>query len=473
VTAQSEVPASRGGHAVARRRRTPIVVLTAVIAAWLMATPTTEADVRPVRSQQLNERLLEITLHSEALEKETPLRVLLPSGYDPSSGRRYPVLYLLHGCTHDYRSWTDEGAAQEITQEAPIIVVMPDGGRCGFYSDWFNNGAYGPPRWESYHIRELVPWVDRTFPTVAARRGRAVAGLSMGGFGALSYAARHPDLFLATASFSGVADTNMTADWSLLDSGPPGSIWGHRATEEVRWRGHNPWDLALNLRALELTLRTGNGQPGGEYVGANYPIEAWVHAQNVSLHERLDALGIRHLWDDHGAGSHDWPYWQRDLRLTLPDLLNAFAAPREPPRDVDFEAIEPAYEAFGWHVTLERPVLEFSALRDADPEGFRLTGSGTATVVTPARYQPHAIYEITRRTGLHQTVARANRPTEPADCTSPSTSGRRITLRNTRFKRRRRAPDGRRSTSASSARQPRTEVLNDVYPDSRPRRVGA
>src|SRR5438270_13253936 len=131
---------------------------------------------------------------------------------------------------------------------------MPDGGYDGFYSDWYGSDLDGhtpnpPPAWETFHIHELLPWVDGTFPTIASRAGRAIAGLSMGGFGSMSYAARHPDLFVAAAAFSGAVDSNRpagAADDALtgLDGGHPGDLWGPRLTQEVRWRAHNPWDLA-------------------------------------------------------------------------------------------------------------------------------------------------------------------------------------------------------------------------------------
>ena len=83
---------------------------------------------------------------------------------------------------------------------------MPDGGRGGFYTNWFNNGAGGQPRWEDWHVKQLIPWVDRHYRTLDARRERAIAGLSMGGFGAFTYASRHPDLFTAALSLSGAVD---------------------------------------------------------------------------------------------------------------------------------------------------------------------------------------------------------------------------------------------------------------------------
>jgi S-formylglutathione hydrolase FrmB len=375
-------------------------LVAAVLACAALAAPSTAAaQLQVVDSRPLSPRLTEYTLRTDALAGDTKVRVLLPDGYDPAAARRYPVLYLLHGCCDDFRSWSDKGAVEAITAGQPLVVVMPDGGRAGFYSDWFNNGAFGPPRWETYHLGRLIPWVERSFRVLAAREGRAIAGLSMGGFGTMSYAARHPDLFVAAASFSGALDTidptgQAVEAIALQEGTPPGSIWGPRATEEVRWRAHNPVDLAENLRPLRLTVRTGNGLPGGPYGGGPDPLEMGVHRMSTSFHERLADLDIPHVWDDYGPGAHDWPYWQRALRQTLPDVMAAFAAPPPAPVGVTHKAAEPRYAVYGWRVAFARESLEFTRLEDARASGLTLTGSGSAQVTTPPRFRPRRIYRV-------------------------------------------------------------------------------
>jgi S-formylglutathione hydrolase FrmB len=378
----------------------------ALIAALALAGRATAADAPSIEllsSRQLDPRLVELTLSTPALAAPTHVRVLLPDGYGSDARHRYPVLYLLHGGNDDYTSWTapGKGDAERLTAGLPLIVVMPDAGKGGWYTDWFNNGAFGRPEWETYHVGQLIGWIDDHYRTIAGRSGRAVAGLSMGGFGAMSYAARHPDLFVSAASFSGAVDTNVPPvvgrafidALSGLDGAPPGSLWGPPATQEVRWRGHNPWDLAQNLRGLSLALHTGNGEAGGPFGGGpNDVLETAVHEESVSLHQRLDALGIPHLWDDYGPGGHLWAYWRRDLAQTLPLFMASFAQPPPPPSPVDFTAIEPQYGAYGWQVSLDRPVLEFSTLRDASRNGFTLSGSGSATVTTPRGF--HGNYAI-------------------------------------------------------------------------------
>ena len=364
--------------------------------------------------EQLDPRLQELTFSTPALASETHVRILLPTGYDAGGHTRYPVLYLLHGAIDDYKSWTDKGDAEAITKGSPLIVVMPDAGQYGNYTNWYNDGAFGQPQWETWHIRQLVPWIDRHYPTIAKRAGRATAGLSMGGNGAMSYAARHPGMFVSASSFSGAVDTNspgvqpVTQASGLSDgSHTPGAIFGLRSTDEVRWRQHNPWDLAGNLRGLKLTLRTGNGAPGGPGGDTGDPVEAEVHTESVNMHNQLVALHIPHVWDDYGAGGHAWYYWQRDLRETLPGIMKTFAHPPAPPSPFTFRAVEPSYSVYGWRVSVKRPALEFSELRSASRKGFKLLGSGSATVRTARYFKPHSIVRAT--IGTKKKTLRAGR----------------------------------------------------------------
>jgi len=93
------------------------------------------ADATIVSEQRIDARLRELTIAAPALAAETKVRVLLPDGYRADDGRRYPVLYLLHGAGGNETDWTDDGAAARATAGRPVIVVMPDGGRAGWYTD--------------------------------------------------------------------------------------------------------------------------------------------------------------------------------------------------------------------------------------------------------------------------------------------------------------------------------------------------
>ena len=383
------------------------VVLACVLLPFISAdaddAAASGADaIELVSDERLTPRLHELTLSTPEVAEDTGVRVLLPEGYAAHPKRDYPVLYLLHGAVDDYRSWSDKGDVEAITAGSELIVVMPDSGAFQGYVDWFNAGRFGPPAWETYHVGELIPWIDDNYRTLAARRGRAIAGLSMGGGGAMHYAAKHPGTFVFAAGYSPAVDIR---DPSLIalnqavpgPDGTPSPAYGPYATEEIRWHGENPLDLAENLRGMTLSLRTGNGQPGGEFGGSGDPIEESVHRMATAMHERLDELGIAHTFEDYGAGSHDWPYWQRDLRLDLPSLMETFADPPRPPRRFSFLSIDPTYADYGWRVRMIRPELELSRLRVTSRKRFRLSGSGTGVVRTPPRLRPDHDFLVTLR----------------------------------------------------------------------------
>ena len=100
--------------------------------------------------------------------------------------------------------------------------------------------------------------------------------------------------------------------------------------------------------------------------------EAGAHANSVSLHDRLTALGIAHEWDDYGPGTHTWPYWTRDLKETLPGFLAVLRNPPGPPAKVTYVSAEPTYSVFGWRVAWEREELAFTRLASASRRGFVL-----------------------------------------------------------------------------------------------------
>jgi S-formylglutathione hydrolase FrmB len=375
-----------------------VLGLTAAPAAARASASELHVDSRT----QLSPRLGEVTMSTAALDFPVHVRVLLPDGYASHPHRRYPVLYLLHGSFDTSASWTDKGDAEQLTAGLPMIVVMPPaagkGNAGGWATDWWNEGRGGVPRWETFTIDQLIPWVDANLRTVPRRDKRAIAGLSMGGFSAMSYAARHPDLFTAAGSFSGAVDTNDAEAWpviqgeTLADGGAtPDSIWGPRALDELTWRAHNPWDLAANLGNMTLSIRTGNGH-GSD--GSYDPIEAAVHDMSVALHERLDGFGIAHLWDDYGTGTHSWPYWQRDLRLELPRIVQAFAqGPRR--HEFTYSSADPAFGVYAWRVAMQRAAPEFATLANASARGFELRGSGSATVRTARLFRARARYRVT------------------------------------------------------------------------------
>jgi S-formylglutathione hydrolase FrmB len=391
------------------------LALAALAALWLAAA----AGAAPFRDgyglhvlsvKRLDARLLALTVRTAALPEPVAIRILLPAGYADHPQRRWPVLYLLHGTSGDASDWTVKGDAEKITAHAPMIVVMPDialdDGGGGWCTDWPN----GAQRWETFHIDQLIPWVDHNLRTVPARGERAIAGLSQGGFCSISYAARHPDLFAAALAYSGAPDIYYDQDARVgamavinatevgLDRVPPDTFFGDPLTDGINWAAHDPATLAENLRWTRMYLYWGNGQPGPydtspSSLGGS-SIEALVWRDNIDFQSRLDTLGIPAYFDYYGPGTHSWPYWSRDLVWSLPDIESDFAHPAPAPRQFNYTSAEDSYAVYGWRVTMHRTAREFSTLT-AFGGGFELAGSGSATVVTPAVYRAGARYRVT------------------------------------------------------------------------------
>jgi hypothetical protein len=125
--------------------------------------------------------------------------------------------------------------------------------------------------------------------------------------------------------------------------------------------------------------------------------EALVNEDSIDFATRLQSLDIPARLDAYGPGTHSWPYWARDLRQSIGPLMEAFAHPPAIPRRITYTTAEARYTVYGWSVITHRTAAEFSTLAGAGPEGFALAGSGSATVVTPARYVPGARYRIGMR----------------------------------------------------------------------------
>ena len=365
--------------------------------------------------KQIDARLYDVTVASSAIAGPLHVRVILPDGYDQHPGKRYPVLYLIHGTSGGASDWTDHGAAESTTAGHDLITVIPDAGvnfdGGGYCTNWFNGGAGGRPMWETFHIDQLIPWVDRSLRTVAARAGREIFGLSQGGFCAFSYAARHPDTFVGAGSFSGAIDTAKDLGGQLLmtpvvegtafgldHSSDPDAMFGPRASEEINWAAHDPATLVANMRGMSVYAYTGNGQPGpldppGLNPGAS-GIESGAHELTTLWKADADAAGVAVDFHDYGPGTHTWPYWARDLREAIAGVSRDFAAAAAPPAKAYYTSAENPWSQWGYSVSIRRPAAEFSTLSDADASGFTLSGSGMATVVTPAVYEPGSVATV-------------------------------------------------------------------------------
>lgn len=235
------------------------------------------------------------------------VNVLLPDGYH-QSGRRYPVLYLFHGGGdgQDFITFDREGI-RAWTAGKPIIVVMPDGGKAGWYSNPVSTNV-GPRNWENFHVHQLLPWVDANFRTYAEYDGRAVSGFSMGGFGALKYAAKYYGHFASVSAHSGPAslrrDFGLVTHWANASSAAVelggGTVYGAPLWDEARVSADNPVQRIESYRNKRVFLVAGTSpDPVNWFDTVN---ETQVLAGQREFRGLLGRAGIPHEWHEPAGG---------------------------------------------------------------------------------------------------------------------------------------------------------------------------
>lgn len=152
--------------------------------------------------QPTKNKVVEVHHQSNLMKREMPYRIIFPAKYNRDKQMRFPVVYLIHGLTGHFNDWTDKTKIAQYAAKYDFIIVMPEGGN-GWYSD---NVSIPNDKYESYFIKEFINEIDKKYRTISDRKHRAVAGLSMGGYGALKFALKYPDKFILAGSFSGALD---------------------------------------------------------------------------------------------------------------------------------------------------------------------------------------------------------------------------------------------------------------------------
>ncbi|MFJ6698032.1 alpha/beta hydrolase [Streptomyces sp. NPDC091272] len=291
-----------------------------------------------------------LTVTTEQLSGRHKIRILLPAGYEADTARRWPVTYFLHGAGGNVN---DVVAAPALRSDS-MITVVPDGGLKSWYADWLmQNTAVGAANWETFHLTQVVPFVDANLRTRTDRAQRAVVGLSMGGFGSLHYAQARPDLFGHVATLSGAIDLGLAemrgvvlaTELSLAgaicgsssslgcpDHGPAvdsdaifGSPYPIFDADRV-WKAVDPAAPAnlAKLSATDVTIYTGN----------NDLFDARTAVASKNVKARLDQLNIPSRLVDYGNGAslsptcnggHNYGCWAPAFADYVPRLEAAFA----------------------------------------------------------------------------------------------------------------------------------------------------
>lgn len=276
-------------------------------------------------------RLRQLRLFSPAVGRQVSVGVGTPQDWRAGDHGEYPVLYLLHGSSDEHTCWVRHTDMVRLAECSNALVVMPEAGRLGFYTNWKVPDAQGTvPAWETFHLDELPVLLEREY---GASRARVAIGISMGGYGALAYAIRRPGMFRAVASLSGFTHLSRRGMGALLgllsirEGMRPGRIWGPRRFCGHNWAAHDPFRQAEALRPTAVYLAAGDGSRvrGDPFVPGMGLVERYVRAMTEDLAAELAKHGAA-VTTHFGRGTHFWPTWRRCLETLWPSMRHELTA---------------------------------------------------------------------------------------------------------------------------------------------------
>ena len=259
------------------------------------------------------------SMKSSTLGAEVKYNVYLPDSFD-KSGKKYPVVYLLHGLSDDYQAWVQRGNMQTVLDEligtgevCEMIVVMPNAGGPDIHNTW--NGYFNMPGWryEDFFFQEFLPHVEAKYRVVGDKGHRAVMGLSMGGGGSTVYAQRHPDMFSSCYAMSAWLDNK------------EGEVGGTREMKKDCF--YYVCEAVRNHSALDFI------DQADEATLARLRTVAWfidcgdddfLFDVNVALHQKMRDRKVKSEFRVRN-GVHNWEYWHLALRWAFPFATRNFS----------------------------------------------------------------------------------------------------------------------------------------------------
>ena len=252
-----------------------------------------------------NARVETVRFQSKLINTTLPYNVILPTDYDISKTTRYPVLYLLHGLTGHYSDWVSRTNVADYAADYRMIIVMPEGN-----DSWYVDSAtITSNKYESYILNELIPDVQQRYRTIESRYGRSIAGLSMGGYGAIKFGLKSPATFVFAASMSGAFSVTRFTE---QDGNP-------RWATSVQALGPLGSDARKANDLFEIIEKLSQSQVSSlPYFYFDCGTED--SARNFSVNRQLSGLmyerKIRHEYREL-PGDHSWAYWDKQVQEVL------------------------------------------------------------------------------------------------------------------------------------------------------------
>jgi S-formylglutathione hydrolase FrmB len=259
-------------------------------------------------------KMTDVHFHSNALGRDVIYRVYLPE--NPAPGQKLPVVYLLHGGGEGFRNWSNQSEASKYAAKG-LILVMPDGDE----SYWMNEVEAPRKKYEDFVTQDLIADVQSRFPARADRGGRAVVGISMGGFAAVDDALVHPDLFI----FAGALSPSIDVPFRQFNVRRIGQWWKFRTIfgpvgSKTR-AARDPFEL----------VKTAN-PPATPYLyiaaGENEPLLGPIRRFVSRLKDR------NYAYEFHTKpGGHDWGQWNSQIPGCFDSLESRFTCVSTPPKN--------------------------------------------------------------------------------------------------------------------------------------------
>lgn len=242
-------------------------------------------------------------LNSKLMAREMPYRVIYPTNYNSQKDKNFSTIYLLHGLTGHFDNWADKTKLTDFAKNYNYIIVMPEGDN-GWYTD-SSSAAYD--KYESYIVQELIPEIDKKYRTISDRGHRAIAGLSMGGYGSIKFGLKYPEKFALVGSFSGALGA---ASFSEKNAGGIGkaidAIFG--ATDSEKRLSNDIFKIVKEMPAEKI-----KNLP---FIYLDCGTEDFLIQSNRDFAALLFEKKIPHEFRQL-PGIHDWKFWNSQVNEFL------------------------------------------------------------------------------------------------------------------------------------------------------------
>lgn len=255
-----------------------------------------------ISCQSLAYQVNEVNIPSKLMGISKNAMVVTPDSYDGT--KKFPVVYLLHGYSGSYADWTKNTDVEHFSDLYNIILVMPDGDFDKWYVDSPINDHY---KYQSYVGEEVVNYIDQNYKTIEKKAGRAITGLSMGGFGAFNLAMNYRNTFGNVGSISGAVDPQkyLGNDWGVE------TVLGKPVPANKTWEERSIIANANKFLHQDINITFECG------------VDDFFSQDNRDLHNRLLKLRINHDYSER-PGEHNWEYWNNAIQYQLKFFSDKF-----------------------------------------------------------------------------------------------------------------------------------------------------